>query len=56
METIRRTVFVWVAVLYIVISLSCKPAPGGEVAAWGNNNYGQCDVPANNNFVAVAAG
>jgi alpha-tubulin suppressor-like RCC1 family protein len=29
----------------------------GRIVAWGNNEYGQCDVPAPNaDFVAVAAG
>ena len=29
----------------------------GSIAAWGANNYGQCEVPApNTSFVAVAAG
>jgi alpha-tubulin suppressor-like RCC1 family protein len=26
------------------------------LAAWGNNNYGQCDVPQDKNFTAIAAG
>jgi alpha-tubulin suppressor-like RCC1 family protein len=29
----------------------------GSIVAWGDNEYGQCNVPApNNGFVAVAAG
>ena len=29
----------------------------GSVVAWGNNNYGQCDVPEpNSDFLSVAAG
>ena len=29
----------------------------GSIVAWGDPNYGQCDVPApNSGFVAVAAG
>ena len=29
----------------------------GSIVAWGDNNWGQCDVPApNTDFVAVAAG
>ena len=36
------------------------PQPGaesdGSLAGWGNNAYGQTNVPAGNNFVAIAAG
>lgn len=28
----------------------------GSLVAWGSNNYGQCNAPAGNHFVAVAAG
>jgi hypothetical protein len=28
----------------------------GSVVAWGDNSYGQCNVPDGNDFVAVAAG
>jgi len=30
--------------------------PGGPLLAWGDNAYGQCDVPVGDDFVAVAAG
>ena len=33
------------------------PDTGGTIVAWGNNGYGQCDVPAaNEDFVGVAGG
>jgi len=28
----------------------------GSVAAWGDNNYGQCNVPDPNVFIGIAAG
>ena len=28
----------------------------GSLAAWGNNDYGQTNVPPGNDFVAIAAG
>ena len=35
---------------------SGQEASGGTLAAWGNNGFGQCDVPAGKDFVAIAAG
>jgi len=34
----------------------CQPIFAGEIIAWGNNCYGQCDAPSGNNFVAIAGG
>ncbi|MCX6999059.1 MAG: RCC1 domain-containing protein, partial [Candidatus Sumerlaeota bacterium] len=32
-------------------------AKSGSIVAWGDNTYGQCDVPTtNSDFVAIAAG
>ena len=28
----------------------------GSLVAWGDNTYGRCDVPAGNNFLAIACG
>jgi hypothetical protein len=28
----------------------------GSLAAWGKNDFGQCNVPAGNSFIAVASG
>jgi len=32
----------------------CRPIFAGEIIAWGDNCYGQCDAPSGNNFVAIA--
>ena len=45
------------AVLLIGL-ISAPPAwavPAGKLVAWGNNQYGQTNVPAGNNFVAIDA-
>jgi alpha-tubulin suppressor-like RCC1 family protein len=28
----------------------------GSIVAWGDNSYGQCNVPSENDFIAVSAG
>ena len=41
----------------LVVSLqTCDSTFAGEIVAWGRNDYGQCDVPDGNDFVAVSAG
>jgi hypothetical protein len=54
----RASTFVWAGM--VLGSLAVVPASaqdGGLIVAWGNNDVGQCDVPAPNNaFVAVAGG
>jgi hypothetical protein len=40
-----------------VVCQASGPAPSTELVAWGNNLYGQCNVPIlANDYVAVAAG
>ena len=39
----------------VVVLCAGRGAPAGEVVAWGDNYYGQCDVPLpNEGFFAVA--
>jgi type 1 fimbria pilin len=56
--TLRASTFVWAGM--ILGSLAAAPVSAqddGAIVAWGNNDEGQCDVPApNNDFVAVAGG
>ena len=42
----------------LLICLICSPAWAieGSLVGWGANYYGQTDVPAGNDFVAIAAG
>ena len=43
----------------LLIGLISAPAwavPAGKLVAWGNNQYGQTNVPAGNDFKAIAAG
>ncbi len=46
-------------ILVLALGLILWPgqeASGGTLAAWGSNDYGQCDVPSGSDFVAIAAG
>ena len=43
------------ALLVGLISLPAWGAPAGKLVAWGNNQYGQTNVPAGNDFVAIDA-
>lgn len=45
-----------IMVLFVVISWLCETTFAGSLVAWGNNDYGQINVPAGNDFVAIAAG
>jgi len=50
---------IWV-VPFIAILTACIVQPAlavsvGSLAAWGNNDDGQCDVPEGNNFTAISA-
>src|SRR5438046_2576054 len=38
-----------------LISAPAWAAPAGKLVAWGNNQYGQTNVPAGNDFVAIDA-
>ncbi|MCK4658282.1 MAG: hypothetical protein KAV82_02065, partial [Phycisphaerae bacterium] len=33
-----------------------ESGPAGSIVAWGDNSYGQCDVPAGDDFVDITAG
>jgi hypothetical protein len=54
----RASTFVWAGM--VLGSLAAAPASAqdaGSIVAWGNNEVGQCNVPApNSGFVAVAGG
>src|SRR5437016_7183401 len=43
------------ALLIGLISSPAWAAPAGKLVAWGNNQYGQTNVPAGNDFVAIDA-
>src|ERR1051326_1999664 len=43
------------ALLIGLISPPAGAAPAGKLVAWGNNAYGQTNVPAGNDFVAIDA-
>jgi alpha-tubulin suppressor-like RCC1 family protein len=44
-------------VLVAILGVATAEAQVGGIVAWGDNSYGQCDVPSPNaNFVSVAAG
>ena len=49
------TILVLVAAAAVLVGPG-QEASGGTLAAWGNNGSGQCDVPAGDDFAAVAAG
>ena len=38
------------------VLLASQGVWGGELVAWGWNDYGQCDVPPGNDYVAVSGG
>jgi hypothetical protein len=43
----------------LLIGLISSPAwatPAGKLVGWGNNDFGQTNVPAGDDFVAIAAG
>ena len=42
----------------VLAASASSPAANDEgyLAAWGANNYGQCDAPFGDDFVAVAGG
>jgi len=44
------------AVAAMNLLCSGQPAFAGFIVAWGDNSYGQTNVPAGNDFVAIAAG
>ena len=50
-------IFVIAIVAFLVVSHGAFDAAiEGEVVAWGLNWYGQCDVPAGNDFDAIVGG
>ena len=55
-----RSVFRTILLLALVTCLISSPAwaaPNqGSLVGWGDNGYGQTNVPAGNDFVAIAAG
>lgn len=54
-----KTNLIWVVpFIAIFIAYIAQPAlavSAGSLVAWGNNNIGQCDVPAGSNFTAISA-
>jgi alpha-tubulin suppressor-like RCC1 family protein len=50
----RRSRFALITLIAILFSPTW--AYSGSLLGWGTNDFGQIDVPAGNNFVAVAAG
>ncbi|RKY23290.1 MAG: hypothetical protein DRP62_06235, partial [Planctomycetota bacterium] len=48
-------VFLAVTVLFAVALWTCESAFAGHLVAWGSNDYGQCDVPEGDDFVAISA-
>src|SRR5205809_562165 len=44
------------ALLISLISSPALTAPAGKLVGWGCNEFGQTNVPAGNDFVAIAAG
>ena len=55
-----KRLFITAVSLCFFFSTFVSPIPvyaAGEIVAWGQNNYGQCDVPSPNTaFTAVSAG
>ena len=48
---------IWNILLALLVSLALVyEASAGQIVAWGRNDYGQCDVPAGDDFIAIAAG
>jgi hypothetical protein len=43
-------------VLSVLVACACESAFAGSIVAWGDLSRGQGDVPAGNDFIAVAAG
>ena len=54
METRKVLTIMFVALGLMV--WEAREASAGTLAAWGRNNYGQCDIPAGSDFVAISAG
>jgi len=53
----KQSIFVLAtAVSFAVTSWAVESAFAGQIVAWGNNTYGQCNAPSGNDFVAIAAG
>ena len=53
----KRTILTIVLAALAFGSLSAQAEQSGPIAAWGWNDYGQCDVPEpNSGFAAIAAG
>ena len=45
-----------VTMLAILLSAGAGQVSAGPLFGWGHDDYGQCDIPDGNDFMAVAAG
>ena len=45
-----------IATIMLLVFMSTTQLPNAPLAAWGNNQYGQKNVPSGTDFVAIAAG
>ena len=43
------------SILVTAAILTTASAFAGTIVAWGDNSYGQCDVPAGDDFIAISA-
>ena len=57
MRSTSRVIEATACGLMFALLMPAVAGADGEIVAWGNNSYGQCDVPAPNaDFVAVSGG
>ena len=52
----KHFVFVFITSLLAAFSSGSPTAFAGQIVAWGNNTYGQCNAPKGDDFVAIAGG
>lgn len=52
----KRYVFSNLLFALVVVFLTDGRCPAGRIVAWGDNTYGQCSAPPDEDFVAIAAG
>ncbi|MGA2071625.1 MAG: hypothetical protein ABSG97_09775, partial [Sedimentisphaerales bacterium] len=48
--------FYIVASFFCILTLLPSALFADSIVGWGDNHYGECNVPAGNNFIAIAAG
>jgi RHS repeat-associated protein len=56
LEVRKRFVVLLVSAVVSLTLINCSSVFAGSLKAWGYNGYGQCNVPAGNNFTAIDIG